>query len=76
MIRRWPAQADALCPHDNPVADYICRGTLTVGATREEVQGWLGEPQERAHNDREWKYGHDTLVFDEAGRFASTIVEK
>lgn len=76
LVALDPAQADALCPQDNPVAAAICHGRLQPGASRDDVLGLLGAPQQRKSDDREWQYGHDTLVFDEAGRFASTIVAR
>jgi hypothetical protein len=74
LIAADPAQADALCPKDSPLASAICHGQLRQGSTRDEVLQAIGEPQERKSGDKEWRYGHDTVVFDEAGKFASTIV--
>jgi hypothetical protein len=71
-----PAQADGLCPQDNPLASAICHGTLRQGSTRDEVLQAIGQPQERKGDDKEWRYGHDTIVFDETGKFASTIVAR
>jgi len=71
-----PAQADSLCAAPGTVPGAICRNLLRVGASTGEIEQLLGPPQERRKEDREWQYGHDTLVFDEAGRFASTIVAR
>lgn len=76
LIALDPAQADALCPTDNPVASAICHGTLPLGASRDEVRERLGEPQHRNDDDTEWQYGHDLLVFDATGHFASTVVQR
>jgi hypothetical protein len=76
LVARNPADADRLCEPPDRVAGAICRGQLQAGATREQVLQLLGSPQERKADGQEWRYGHDTLVFDEGGRFASTLVEK
>jgi hypothetical protein len=70
------ADADQLCAAPGTVPGAICRHQLKVGATAAEVESLLGPPQEKRDDDREWRYEHDWLVFDEAGLFASTIVAK
>jgi hypothetical protein len=76
LVAADPARADELCPRDNPLASAICHGKLHTGSTRDEVLTVLGEPQDRRDGDKQWRYGHDSIVFDEAGLFASTIVVK
>jgi len=76
LIVADPAQADSLCAAPGTVPGAICRNLLKVGASTGEVEQLLGPPQEKRKEGREWQYGHDTLVFDEAGRFASTIVAR
>jgi hypothetical protein len=76
LIVADPAQVDSLCAPSGTVPGVICRNQLKVGASADEVQQLLGPPQEKRRDDHEWQYGHDTLVFDDAGRFASTIVAR
>jgi hypothetical protein len=76
LVVRNLADGDRLCEPPGSVAGAICRGQLQAGATQEDVQRLLGPPQERRANGREWQYGHDTLVFDEGGRFASTLIAR
>ena len=71
-----PAEADRLCGPPATVPGAACRGLLKPGASRQEVEQLLGPPQDRTAEDRTWRYGHDTLVFDDAGRLTSTIVEQ
>lgn len=70
------ADADRLCAAPGTVPGAICRHQLKVGATQAEVESLLGPPQEKRDKDREWRYEHDWLVFDEGGLLASTMVEK
>lgn len=76
LVVRDAADADRLCAAPATVPGAICRGQLRVSATMTEVESLLGQPQEKRNNEREWRYEHDWLVFDDAGLFASTIVEK
>lgn len=76
LVVRNPVDADRLCESPGSVAGAICRGQLQAGATQQEVQQLLGPPQEQRADGREWQYGHDTLVFDEGGRFASTLIAR
>jgi hypothetical protein len=76
LVVRDAADADRLCAAPATVPGAICRGQLKVGATATEVESLLGPPQEKRDSEHEWRYEHDWLVFDEAGRFASTIVDK
>lgn len=71
-----PADADRLCDAPGTVAGAACRGLLGPGTEKSSVQALLGPPQQVSRDDHEWKYGHDTLVFDDAGRLANTMVEK
>ena len=69
-------QADTLCAAPGTVPGAICRGQLKVGASMDEVQQLLGPPQAKSRGDHEWQYGHDTVVFNDAGWFESTIVAR
>jgi len=33
-------------------------------------------PQKKESGNREWRYGHDILVFDDSGFLTSNMVEK
>jgi len=71
------ADADRLCEPPGTVPGAACRGLLRPGITQDETQQLLGPPQEKhGSGDREWKYGHEMLLFDESGRLASNFVEK
>lgn len=76
LVVRDAANADRLCAAPATVPGAICRGHLKVGVTEAEVESLLGPPQEKRAQEHEWRYDHDWLVFDDAGLFASTIVEK
>jgi hypothetical protein len=73
---RDAGDSDRLCGPADSVAGAVCRDLLRTGATRDEVRQLLGEPQATRADGIEWQYGHDTLVFDEGGRFASTRIVK
>lgn len=70
------ADADHLCDVPGTVAGATCRGLLGPGAGKASVQALLGAPQQVSRDDHEWTYGHDTLVFDDAGRLATTMVAR
>jgi hypothetical protein len=76
LLARDAAQADVLCQPAATVPGAACRGLLRPGTSAAEVEQLLGPPQDKMSSGREWKYGHDVLVFDEAGLLTSTIVEK
>jgi hypothetical protein len=77
LVVKDPADADRLCEPPSTVHGAACRGLLRPGTTQDETQQLLGPPEEKhGSDDREWKYGHDTLLFDESGRLASNFVEK
>ena len=77
LLVKDPADADRLCEPLRTVPGVACRGLLRAGTTQDETLQLLGPPQEKhGSGDREWKYGYETLVFDESGRFVSNMVEK
>lgn len=76
LIASDPASVEQFCAASNSVSGAICRGQLKAGAGKEDVKSLLGEPIEKKRDDHEWTYGHDTLEFDDEGRFVSTFVRQ
>jgi len=76
LVVRNSAEADLLCQPAMTVPGAACRGLLKPAMSEAEVEQLLGPPQEKKSGDREWKYGHDILVFDESGVLTSNTVEK
>lgn len=76
LVVRDPADADRLCAPATSVPGAACRGLIRPGSSAAEVESVLGPPQEKKSDGREWKYGHDILVFDEEGRLKSNFVQK
>ena len=76
LVARDPAQADLLCQPAATVSGATCRGLIKPDARQAEVEQVLGPPQKKESGNREWRYGHDILVFDDSGFLTSNMVEK
>lgn len=76
LVVRNPAEADQLCQPATTVPGAACRGLLKPAMSKAQVEQLLGPPQEKKSSDRDWRYGHDILVFDESGVLTSTVVDK